>query len=984
VADDSTDTTTPVDVNALAQQFADGVFTRLISANWDTAVTTTLTKAFGESRALVWKSILTIAGLLGELLANLEEPMGAAIAPFIAPTLAGIFGANVDPSTFTRRIGSGGGLGAAQSIVDGLVSAITGGAAGEVAPSSAGTKRLASAAVAASLESNFNAILFEVLSDAIPFEIGHFQSIAELPEGIIRALGVGRLVRQALRPIVNASCEIPAQWDAYKTYRPTLLGPGVVCKQWARDRITSDAAAEILARHGYADKDHEALYNDALKSIGLAELYYLVRASEYSLDDAVAALKDQGYDEGTARLALDVEKIKIIATFEEELAVLAVDAYAAGRIDEGTLDGYTHGSTMTDQQGAQYRERATAKKALDAKPITGAEAAECVLAGVLAFPDYRDALTKENRTPDAIDALDLLLRYKFDKAKSLADHKQEAADAKAKAAADKLAAAQAKKAAQDQKVAQAKLGKPADIDQAYIRGIVPIDRVRAVLDPLYDADTVATLLATLEQKRTAFAQQQAARDKAVARAAARGIDVAQLEAAVKNGVVTIDQFHAQLLGLTFDAADADVITQTLAAELQKAADAKKLHAGATAAANSKHIDLATLELLVRRGHRTIADFNATIKALGYDDTAIAALDDKLGIEIAADTAAAKVKAAAAARLADKTPTLQQQERAAVLGVISLDAFRAWLAQSGESVDAQVTINGIVSDERQAADAAAQRRAAADARRTAAQIPIATLAKAVRVGVLPIAAYTAALVARGYTPDNVALETDLLQQEIGQTAAGTAAHTAAGAAAKARGLSLSQLDAAVKDGKLSIAAYTQRIEALGLSPADAALVASVVADQAAVAQIAAAKHQQIAGDAASHGVSLAELETFTLEGQLTEDQFTARLAALKYAPEDIALLLGELQQKAAKLASAGSRAASLAASDPGKEAARADFEKAVGAGLKTIDDYAAYLTEAGYGADDVDLLVALEQQKLDAAAAKAGTAPPPPPAAPPPP
>lgn len=951
------------------------VFTGLLKAFAQGKVRDGIISTISESEAVIkadaWNILVDIFSIVGKVFAELDEAGAPLAGALVGPVLRGLFAGGLSDEQFTRRLQAGGGAGAGATIVDGFLAAVKASGAPGGGPSDQGARALAAAAVSATLESSVNAAIPELISDLLPADFGKFTALSDIPDQIIHTLGLSRLVRQALRPLVNATCTTPATWYYNKQYQQHLLSAAEVAREIARDKMTRDAALEELSRDGYSPDRIDAIINAALKFMGAADLYWLVRAHEWDIGNARQHLQDSGYDAGTAALLIEIEQIKIINAFEDQLATAAVDAYAAGRISDSALDGYVRGSTFTDQHIAQLKELAIGKKALAAKPLTAAEAEACVLAGVLAYSDYRDALRLENRTDDAITSLELLLRAKADAKTSIAEHKvQQAADA-AKAKADKAAAAQAKKDAHEKAVAQAQLGKPADIEQAYIRGIVPIDRVTEVLAPLYDADTVATLESTLQEKRTAFVAQQKARDAAAARGTDRGINVGQLETAVAQGVLGLQEFHDRLLGLKFDAADADVITSTLDAKLKAAATAKQLHDAAAAKAKTKHVNLAALEWLVRKGHRSIADFAAFVASLGYDQTSVAILVDKLQQQIADDAAAAKVKADAAAKAADKGLSLSEAERATVLGVQTIDWFNTWLIHAGIDPQAQQTILATVKDERDQAQAAQQRRAAADARRDASRVPVADLARAARLTVIPVAVYTAALTARGYSADDVALETDLLVQEISNSAAAQQKHAAAAGVAKDKHVSLSTLDAALKDGRLSRDAYTQRVIALGFSPDDAALIAGVVSDQAALAAAAATKRSQIIADAATKHISLAQLETAILDGLAPISDYEQQLTDLKYAPEDVALLVGILQQRADKLTAARARAAQLATGDPGKETGRAAYEKSVTDGLRTIDQYAQYLSEQGYGPDDAQVYVDLEQFTLDKAAAKAG-------------
>ena len=209
MADPSDPTTDPTDWAAIGEAIAEGWLRRVGNGSVQKGMVSTLTEAGGAVKAVAWEIVLDTAVKAGKLLRDLEEPAMPLIASFVAPSVAGLFNAEVNEGDFTRKLVSGGGQAPARSIVDGFLKAVQGdGGDCAIEPSEDGAKRLATAAVQASLEAVFNAIVPEMLSDFLP-EIGHFKELTELPESIIRTLGVSRLVRTALRPYVAATCATP-------------------------------------------------------------------------------------------------------------------------------------------------------------------------------------------------------------------------------------------------------------------------------------------------------------------------------------------------------------------------------------------------------------------------------------------------------------------------------------------------------------------------------------------------------------------------------------------------------------------------------------------------------------------------------------------------------------------------------------------------------------------------------------------------------
>jgi hypothetical protein len=882
-----------LDWGAVATQALQAVLTQLPQTGVHKAIVSAHADAKGTLYSVIHDVSVELAGKMGQTLHEIEEPFLPIIAAFVAPILAGLFGAEVNTSEFAHRMARGDGARAGQSIVDGFMKAIIGDAGAEIVPSDAGSKRIAAAAVQASLESTFNAMVPELLSDLLP-EIGpHFTAFTELPEAIIRTLGVSRLVRRALTPIVNTTCTVPATWHMNKLHRPTLLGASTLAKQIARNPEKRETWLEDLRREGYSDERIEALLNEQAKFHSVADVDLLVRSGQWAESEALDHLRDQGYDPEVAHVEYQLEDLKRLNSFERQMADAAVDGFVAGRIDEGTAGGFWNGTTLTARDKARYAELAAARRICARRPITSSEAEAAVKAGVLSVVDYRRALERENRDDDAVIVLELMLRAQLDAKKAIEEHRKELEAERAAERKARADAALAKKAAADAKLALQRRGSMSDLEAAYIRGLIPLARVQEVYSATYADDTVGILTALLESKRADYVAQLAAAEAARTRATTRGVNVGELETAVMTGVLTLDQFRRRLDDLKFDAGDADLLTATLAARLQQRDDAERKHDEAAAAAKVRHVDLSTLELLVRRGHRTLDDYRATLNGLGYDVGSQAALVERLQILIDDDAAAARTRADAAAALRNKGLSLDQARRAVILGVAPITSYATFLLDHGFSADAVRVLVAELHFDADEAEAARSRRADAERRLQAGSAPLSDVRRAARLGLIPVDVYYGRLAAAGYTADDVAIESDLLTAEMGDTATRRAAAGAADAAAPSKGLTLGQLAAAVKANAATIDQYYDRAIAIGLSAADADILTRTLQDELDVTAVARQRARDLADASADRELSRSDLEKAVRKGTISLDDYAARLPALGYADDDAALLVAVL-------------------------------------------------------------------------------------------
>lgn len=897
--DPSTDVPTaskPANVTNIADQVMASV-TKTVSVD---VVVDTLQKALLKALSGLVKRLPELGaefgGYLGKALVAMEEPFLPTISGFTAPIVSGMFGADVDAAAFASRAASGDRNAAARAMVEAFLSAITDGAAEPAEPTDAGAKNLAAASLHASLEGWFLAAVPELLSDIVPFEMGHFDVFTRLPEDVVRALGVGRLVRRALQPLVNATAATPMQWYANKRYRPTKLGASTVTRQVARGHWTYDQAYEELSRAGYNDADIEALLNEASKFLSVAELDLLTRTGQIDQATATQHLRDAGWDEESAGALLTLERAKRIESFENAMATAAVDAFASGHIDAGTLDPYTHGTTIDEQHGAQLRELASAKRALRAKGLSPAEAEACVLAGIVPMTDYRAALDRAGYSPDAGDALELLLRWKQDKVTTTAQHKAQLAADQAAAAKAKADAAAAHATTIEATRALKRQGSITTLSHAVVIGLIPITRLEQVLDAEFNPDTVAIYVGDVEAKRAAYVAQQAKAAGATKTAANKGLSVGALSTAVLDGVLTLPQFSAQLTQHGLDPADVQILAATLAVKQADHAAAVQLRQAAQHKAAAKHVDLARAEALVRAGHWTMNQYDQLLLTLGYDDADRASLAQLLQDKIAAAATAAKTRTTLAGVNPAKGLTLAQFRRAVILGTKTIDEWQTFLVNEGYTSDAIATLSAELATDASTAAVARARRAATGSVLDTHALPLSDVARAARLGIITPAAYQAELTARGYSADDIALELGLLTTEIASAAATRTAAPSTAAAAGPKGLSLGDLAKLVKGGEAAIGEYQARALALGYSGADAAALTQLLQDELNTLAIASRRHVQIDGELAARSLSGAEVEAAVKAGNQTIDDYTAWLTNNGYGATDAALLRALLQAK----------------------------------------------------------------------------------------
>jgi hypothetical protein len=791
----------------------------------------------------------SLAGRVGKVLPALEEPMLPILGAFVAPTIAGMFGTEAGAGAFARRDSGGERSDAAKALVDGFIAAIVGDADGPQEPSDAGARRIAAAGVHAAIEGWFNAFIAENIADLMPDDWLHIHGVTELPEEVISALGVSRLIRRALGPLVNATAVQPLTWATNKKYRPTKLPAPTIARQLARGAMDVDRAFELLARDGYRDEDIQAVLNDYIKFQAVGDLELLVRLGELSTDEAIQELRDAGWDEDRARSQFTLERFKRLESFENDMATAAIAAYASRLIDDDKLNTFTDGTSFDAQHRSQLRELAATRRALRIQYLSSTQAEACVKGGILPFSEYRAALAREGYVDDAIDALEMLLRKALDDKATLDDLKARQLADKQAAAQEKADAVAAKKAEIDAANALKRRGAIGTLEDAVVKGLIPMSRLAEVLAAQFDADTVAIYTADVDAKRLAFLAQQQKADDAAKRANNKGLSIGELQDALTAGYLTASELRARLVTSGLNSDDVAVLLQVMQQKAADGAAAKALHEQAVSRAAKKTITLQQADALARAGHWTIAQYQAFVRGLGYQDADAASLTALLSDAIAKDAAARALREKTGADNPQRGLTLEQFRNAVLSGSKTIEDFAQFLTAANYNADAIAVLVPELQDAVAAADAARARRDRTDTALHGRELSVSDLARAAQLGFLSPADYQAALVARGYSAADVALELDLLVAETATKktpapAAGTVeALVAAGigsplvvatarradvaATLAAAGASLDEIEGRVAAGALTLDAYTAMLADRGVDALDVELLRALL-------------------------------------------------------------------------------------------------------------------------------------------------------------
>lgn len=878
----------------------------------------------GELLVLVESVIAWFLKLLLKILTNSESGMDQVAATAVT----GITGVETSPSDFASFGNAASRSGVHSNVARTLIQAIAGnysaGAAASIQPSDQGALRFFDFATRMAIEG----WILELGGSLIPET--RLEELGKLKDAIEQSWGIGRLARRAWGPPVKVLIEDPFTQLLNKTFYPALLSPELLVRQYVRGIIDQSTMREKIALHGYGPDVQDALVNYYKAHVAPSDVVTLLEHGTIGQSAAAQLLTAQGYDDTAAALLIDVEQTKRAQSLAMENAKQAIVEWGKGHLSQADRDlviAHPLGtsSTITFEGGG-----GSAGAAYQFSPVE------------LQYLNVLINITHQAATKTRMLSV-----------------------------------------AEGQQLVEQGLWTLDDYSQLLLdRGYTPADvqslelLTMAKLTTKSDAQAKAAAAAKARaDKAAAAAAAQLAKAKAAAAAAeAKGVGISKFEALVLGGQRTLDDYSVFLSSKGIAADNITALVAALSEKIDKAAAAASAGKTAKAAAAAKGLNLAQLETAVIDGLITMDDFTTHLQANGFNAGDIAILEGELQAKLDSSKAKADARASAAATAKAKHLNLSQEERSVRLGVLSLASYQTWLAQNGfDSADAAVLVT----------DMQAQLSADKATRATAAKVAASAKAKGlslqqeeklVRAGLKTIAQYVADITALGYTSADAQSLAGLLQLTMEQDRETLAASGRAAALPTQRVLSTAELARLAKAGIVQAGVYTAALVRSGVTADDAALLTADLA-----AGIKATKAGQSATTTASKtlsavGLSLSKLEGDVRSNRLTLAEFTSVLLSHGVTAAAVDAITGVLEQEIANAAAVAKLVTDATQRAAAKGLSLSQETAAVAAGVKTITDFAAFVTQLGYDAADAATLIETEQAKLQKSAAGQKAAP----------
>ena len=310
-----------------------------------------------------------------------------------------MLGTNLDAGDLAGGSGAGSSMQTNEAIGDALLNifeqAFGGGNPVSPEQGAVNARKFAGWAVSFATTQGFLSILTEATS------LGFLKEFHELPDGLVHSLGIGRLQRLALQPLIQDAVQKPYQRFTMSQYRPTRIAEAQLVRGLRQGTFDQDYVTTALQELGYPDDQIEFLLSDLSVKLGLSELFLLLNNGDVSEQDVINNLTMTGMPEDQAKLQLKAADLAAAKTQQMALLTEVENAYVAGFISQDLYNSTLSNLSLSDLEEQNFRKKVGFKQEVPRKTLTFAEVEAAIIENIVDFSYLDQWFTGEGYDPQA-------------------------------------------------------------------------------------------------------------------------------------------------------------------------------------------------------------------------------------------------------------------------------------------------------------------------------------------------------------------------------------------------------------------------------------------------------------------------------------------------------------------------------------------------------------------------------------------------------
>ncbi len=276
----------------------------------------------------------------------------------------------------------------------------------------------------------------EFLTQLVPEEFRFAEGFRMYGELMAKNLGLGRLTRMVLKPLLTTLAATPFQWWLNQQFHPTQFKEADLVNPFSQDTMPQDVVFKTMDLLGYSQDKIQELIKLHTKKQTLADYELFIRYGILDKESAIGLAGSIGYLPEILRVALTAEDLKradsalrtLVDDIESRVIAgqLTTDDFSA-LLDSLPLGPYEKKFRL---QTVQYRVKATHNH------LSLAQAQKAFEEGLWTLDQLDAYLTARGYSAEdvgTLEALTLLALTKLDEAKAVAQFAYDKKVAKAKA-----------------------------------------------------------------------------------------------------------------------------------------------------------------------------------------------------------------------------------------------------------------------------------------------------------------------------------------------------------------------------------------------------------------------------------------------------------------------------------------------------------------------------------------------------------------------
>lgn len=269
-----------------------------------------------------------------------------------------------------------------------------------------------------------------VLTDALSFKfLGQMREYGEM---MAKNLGLSRLARRALTPIVQTLIATPLQQALNFQYRPHVLDAKQLASAYIRGDIDRSDYATRLQYLGFTDGDINLLIEDTYTRLRVTDVFLLAENGVISESDLVQRLQALGYNTIDVPLLRQARELEAVQGADRKYAEIITEELVSGQITEGDYQSAVSALRIPKLEADAITRNAAARLQTKRKQLSLGFVKKAYLDGQMTIDELLAHAKALGYSQDDIDLIEVEVLFQQ-------SEKKAAAAAKAAKAAAKLA-----------------------------------------------------------------------------------------------------------------------------------------------------------------------------------------------------------------------------------------------------------------------------------------------------------------------------------------------------------------------------------------------------------------------------------------------------------------------------------------------------------------------------------------------------------------